>query len=201
MKNLAVLSSGFGSNLQAIINAVKKGKVKANIALVISDKVDAYSLVRAKKAGIDFLYADPALFSNRISYDKFIVRMLRKKKIDYVVLSGFMRIISDYFILQYKKKIINIHPSLLPSFKGRQAIIDAFDCGVKITGATVHFVTGALDSGPIISQAALKVEDNENIGSISKRIQALEHKLYPQAIDKLVKGKLILKGRKVFIKK
>ncbi len=201
MKNLAVFSSGFGSNLQAIINAVKKGKVKANIALVLSDKVDAYALVRAKKAGIDFLYVDPSGFKDRSSYDRFIVRRLKGEKIDYVVLAGFMRIISNYFIRQYKNKIINIHPALLPSFKGTQAIKDAMAYGVKSTGVTVHFVTGILDGGPVISQAALNIKENESLKSLSKRIHVLEHKLYPKAIDQLVKGKLILKGRKVVIKK
>ncbi|MCK4995046.1 MAG: phosphoribosylglycinamide formyltransferase [Candidatus Omnitrophica bacterium] len=200
MKNLAVFSSGFGSNLQAIINAVKKGKVKVNIALVLSDKVDAYSLVRAKKAGIKFLYVDPALFLDRISYDKFIMRCLRKEKIDYIVLAGFMRIISDYFIKQYKNKIINIHPSLLPSFKGKQAILDALDYGVKCTGVTVHFVTSTLDGGPVIFQAALNIKDDESLESLSIRIHRLEHKLYLKAIDKLVKGKLVLRGRKVVVK-
>lgn len=201
MKNLAVFSSGFGSNLQAIINAVKKGKVKANITLVVSDKVDAYSLVRAKKAGIAYLYVDPALFSDRTSYDKFIVRRLKKESIDYVVLAGFMRIISDYFIRQYKNKIINIHPSLLPSFKGRKAIVDVLDYGVKVTGVTVHFVTSTLDGGPVISQGALNIKEDDSLESLSKRIHSLEHKLYPEAIDKLVRGKLILKGRKVLVKK
>lgn len=135
MKNLAVFSSGFGSNLQAIINAVKKGKVKANIALVISDNVDAYSLVRAKRAGIDFLYVDPDDFNDRTCYDKFIVKRLKKEKIDYVVLAGFMRIISDYFVRQYKNRIINIHPALLPSFKGTQGIKDVLDYGVKLAGS------------------------------------------------------------------
>ncbi len=201
MKNLAVFSSGFGSNLQAIINAVKKGKVKANIALVISDNVDAYSLVRAKKAGIDFLYVDPADFKDRTSYDKFIVRRLRKEKIDYVVLAGFMRIISDYFIRQYKDKIINIHPALLPSFKGTQGVKDALDYGVKITGVTVHLVTRALDQGPVIMQSALQIKDDDTLESLSARIHRLEHKLYPRAIDLLVRDKLFLKGRKVFVKR
>ena len=201
MKNLAVFSSGFGSNLQAIINAVKKGKVKANIVLIISDRVDAYSLVRAKKAGIEYLYIDPEGFKDKISYDKSIVRRLKKAKLDYVVLAGFMRIINDYFIKQYKNKIINIHPALLPSFKGKQGIEDALDYGVKVTGITVHFVTSDLDGGPVILQGELDVREDDNKESLSKRMHALEHKLYPKAIDQLVKGKLLIKGRKVFVKK
>ncbi len=201
MKNLAVLSSGFGSNLQAIINAVKKGKVKANIALVISDNVDAYSLVRAKKAGIDFLYVDPSDFKDRTSYDKFIVRKLKKEKIDYVVLAGFMRIVSGYFLRQFKNRIVNIHPALLPSFKGTQGIKDALNYGVKVTGVTVHFVSNELDGGPVIMQGALEIKDDDTLESLSERIHRLEHKLYPRAIDLLVRGKLVVKGRKVFKKK
>ena len=201
MKNLAVFSSGFGSNLQAIINAVKKGKVNANIVLVISDNIDAYSLVRAKKAGIDFLYVDPADFKDRTSYDKFIMKRLKKEKMDYVVLAGYMRIVSDYFIRRYKNKIINIHPALLPSFKGTQAILDALDYGVKVTGVTVHFVTSALDEGPVILQSALEIKDDDTLESLSERIHRLEHKLYPRAIDLLVNGKLLVKGRKVLIKR
>ncbi|MFH1093759.1 MAG: phosphoribosylglycinamide formyltransferase [Candidatus Omnitrophota bacterium] len=201
MKNLAVFSSGFGSNLQAIINAVKKGKVKANIALVISDNVDAYSLVRAKRAGIDFLYVDPDDFNDRTCYDKFIVKRLKKEKIDYVVLAGFMRIISDYFVRQYKNRIINIHPALLPSFKGTQGIKDVLDYGVKVSGVTVHFVTNILDGGPVILQNALAVKDDDTEVSLAERVHSLEHKLYPQAIDLLVRGRLFVKGRKVFVKK
>lgn len=201
MKNLAVFSSGFGSNLQAIINAVKKGKVKANIALVISDNVDAYALVRAKKAGIDFLFVDPADFTARTSYDKFIVQRLKKEKIDYVVLAGFMRIVSDYFIREYKNRIINIHPALLPSFKGTRGIKDALDYGVKITGVTVHFVTSAVDCGPVILQGALDIKDDDTLETLSGRVHRLEHKLYPKAIDLLVKEKLLIKERKVFVKR
>ena len=117
------------------------------------------------------------------------------------MLAGFMRIISDYFIRQYKDKIINIHPALLPSFKGTQGVKDALDYGVKVTGVTVHLVTSALDQGPVIMQSALQIKDDDTLKSLSARIHRLEHKLYPRAIDLLVRDKLFLKGRKVFVKR
>lgn len=200
MKNLAIFCSGFGSNLLAIINAVKKGKIKAKIALVLSDKIDAFALVRAKKNNIPILHVDPADFKTRTSYDRFVIRHLRKSKIDFVILAGFMRIVSPYFIRQFKNKILNIHPALLPSFKGIHGIRDALDYGVKVTGVTVHFVNNELDGGPVILQQTINVRANDTEDSLAKRIHKLEHKLFPEAIRLLVEGKLTIKGRKVFIK-
>ncbi len=197
MKNLAIFCSGFGSNLQAVINAVKKGSIAANIALVISDKVDAFALVRAQKAKIPFLYVDPAGFRNKQEYDEFIVKNLRKRKIDFVVLAGFIRVIGPYFVKSFKNKIINIHPALLPCFKGTSGIKDAFEYGVKVTGVTVHFVDNELDGGPIILQQAICVKDNGTLESLSRSIHKLEHKILPLAIKLLIEGKLRIKGRKV----
>ncbi|MBU1042816.1 MAG: phosphoribosylglycinamide formyltransferase [Candidatus Omnitrophica bacterium] len=200
MKNLAILCSGFGSNLQAIINSVKKGKLKANIALVLSDKVDSYALVRAKKAGLLFVFASPDAFPDRESYDKYLVKKLKVSKIDYVLLAGFMRIVSPYFIDNFKNKIINIHPSLLPAFKGTKGIVDALNYGVKVTGVSVHFVNEQLDGGPIILQESIKVKDDDTAETLSVRVHKLEHKLYPQALKLLVAGNLTIKNRKVLIK-
>jgi phosphoribosylglycinamide formyltransferase-1 len=201
MKNLAVLCSGFGSNLQAIINSVKKDKIKAKIALVLSDKVDAYALVRAKKAGLNILFVDPKDYPDRLNYDKQVVKQLRKHKIDYVVMAGFMRIVSDYFIKSFKNRVVNIHPSLLPAFKGTNGIADAFKYGVKATGVTVHFVNESLDGGPIILQQPIKIEPGDSVDSLEEKIHKIEHKLYPKAIDLLVRGKLLVKGRKVLVEK
>jgi len=200
MKNFAVLCSGFGSNLQAIINSVKKNKIKANIALVLSDKIDSYALVRAKKAGLLFVVADPKGFSDRQSYDKYVVKKLKSQKIDYVVLAGFMRIVSPYFIKSFKNKIVNIHPSLLPAFKGTKGIDDAFNYGVKVTGVSVHFVNEQLDGGPIILQESVKIKTDDTIETLAARIHKIEHKLYPQALKILVDGKLKIKNGKVIIK-
>lgn len=201
MKNLAVLCSGFGSNLQAIINSVNKGQIKANIALVLSDKIDAYALVRAKKAGLLFVYADPNDFSDRESYDRYIVKKLKKLKIDYVVLAGFMRIISPYFVKSFKNKILNIHPSLLPAFKGTKAIADALNYGVKVTGVSVHFVNEQLDGGPIILQKSLEIKADDSEAVLAQRIHKLEHKVYPQALKLLISGKLNIKNRKVLVER
>lgn len=201
MKNIAVLCSGFGSNLQAIINSVKKGKIKAKISLVASDRIDAYALVRARRAGIPILYAAPFEFKKREDYDNFIARNLKERKIDLVVLAGYMRLLSAGFVRQFKNKILNIHPSLLPSFKGTNGIKDALDYGAKLTGVTVHLVDEALDHGPIILQGAVNIKEKDTEETLAERIHKLEHRLYPQAIRLFAEGKLVVKGRKVLVKK
>ncbi|MDP2940389.1 MAG: phosphoribosylglycinamide formyltransferase [Candidatus Omnitrophota bacterium] len=199
MINIAVFCSGFGSNLQAIIRAVKKEKIKASLSLVLSDNKQAYALKRAKKAGIKTATIDPALFKTLEDFDTEALKYLEQEKIDLIVLAGFMRIISPVLINQYKNRILNIHPALLPSFKGTQAIKDAFDYGVKITGVTVHFVDERMDHGPIILQAPVKIDDNDTLGSLEKKIHKIEHKLYPEAIRLFVEGKLKVEGRGVKI--
>lgn len=200
MANLAVLASGFGSNLQAIINAKRRNKFKAKIALVLSDNPKARALVRAKKAGIPALVITRQEGEKRVAYDKRVVKELKKYKVDFIILAGFMRLLSKYFIKTYRQKILNIHPALLPSFKGTEGIKDALSYGVKITGPTVHFVDEGLDSGPIILQAALEVKDNDDEKSLAKRIHKEEHRIYPLAIKFLTEGKLKLKGRRVIIR-
>ena len=147
--NFAVLASGRGSNLKAIIEAVKSGSIKAHLKVVISDKKDAQALEHARAAKISTAFIDPKDFNDRESYDRAVVERLGEFKIDFVVLAGYMRLLSSYFIRQYPDKILNIHPSLLPAFKGSHAIKDAFDYGVKITGPSVHFVWDELDAGEI----------------------------------------------------
>ena len=152
--NIAVFVSGNGTNLQAVIDEVKTGRVNAKIALVVSDNDKAYALERAKKAGIETFVLKPKEFGkSREEYDKRIIEELEKRNVGLVVLAGFMRLVSGYFVKKYKNKIINIHPALLPSFKGTHGIKDALDYGVKVTGVTVHFVDEELDHGPIIMQA------------------------------------------------
>ncbi|MCX5715574.1 MAG: phosphoribosylglycinamide formyltransferase, partial [Candidatus Omnitrophica bacterium] len=147
MKNIAVFCSGNGTNLQAIINAVKRGYIKARIKLVVCDNPRAYALKRAKKAGIETYVQTKGAFKTRQDYDKAVVRKLKDERIDLVVLAGFMRLLSGYFVNAYKNRILNIHPALLPSFKGTRGIKDALDHGVKVTGPTVHFVNEELDAG------------------------------------------------------
>ena len=200
MKNIAIFCSGKGTNLQAIINAAGRRKLNANISLVISDRQDSFSLTRAKRAGIEALFIDPERFGTRTGFEKEIMRNLKKHSIDLIVLAGFMRMLSPGFVKRYRNRILNIHPALLPSFKGTSGIKDALDYGVKITGPTVHFVDEGMDSGPIILQSAVKVRDVETEESLARRIHAKEHIIYPEAIRLVLEGKLKIAGRRVIIK-
>jgi phosphoribosylglycinamide formyltransferase-1 len=197
---IAVLVSGRGSNLQAIIDAIESGKVSATIAIVISDKKDAYALVRAQKHGIKTLFIDPKEFKTREDYDKRIVEHLQKEDVELVALAGFMRILSPYFVNAYKNRIMNIHPALLPSFPGLHGQKQAVDYGVKVSGATVHFVDEGCDTGPIILQVPVRVEDDDTEETLSARILEQEHKIYPLAIQLYAEGRLEIIGRKVKIK-
>ena len=196
--NFAVLASGRGGNLQAIIKAIKAGKIKAHLKVVISDKKDAYALEHARQADIPAVYINPKDFHDRESFDRAVVERLHEFKIDFVVLAGYMRLVSSYFIQQYPDKILNIHPSLLPAFKGMHAIKDAFDYGVKVTGPTVHFVIEEMDDGPIILQEPVRVDPKTRLESLEEKIHQAEHRIYPQAIDLFVRGKLKIEGRKVY---
>jgi len=194
--NFAVLASGRGSNLKVIIEAVKAGKITGQLKLVISDKKEAYALTHAREAGIPALYINPKEYSDR-AFDRAVVERLREFKIDFVVLAGFMRLLSSYFIQEYPNKILNIHPSLLPSFKGTHAIKDAFDFGVRVTGPTVHFVVDEVDSGVIILQEPVRIDPHDTLESLEAKIHEAEHRIYPQAIELFASGKLKIEGRRV----
>ncbi|MBI5417090.1 phosphoribosylglycinamide formyltransferase [Candidatus Poribacteria bacterium] len=198
--NIAILISGSGTNLQAIIDEVENGNIPARIAIVISNNPDAYGLVRAQKHNIPTLVVEHKKFSSRESFDKEIATILKKENIDLVVLAGYMRIITPHFVDNFKNHIINIHPAILPSFPGTHAQKQAFDYGVKFTGCTVHFVDSGTDTGPIIFQAIVPVEDADTLEILSARILKEEHKIFVRAIKYFVEGKLEIKGRKVFIK-
>ena len=199
--NIAVLCSGNGSNLQAMIDSVKKGYIPARIAIVVSDNKDAFALKRAAKAGIEMLVLNPKDFGTREAFDKEVVKNLRKREVGLVVLAGYMRLLSSHFIKEYEGRIMNIHPALLPSFKGTHGIKDALEYGVKVTGPTVHFVDEKLDNGAIILQKALKVKDDDTEESLLERVHKKEHKIYPEAVKLFVEGRLKIKGRKVKIMK
>lgn len=198
--NIAVFCSGNGSNLQAIIDKVEEGYIPAKIAVVVSDNKEAFALKRAAKVGIETLVLDPKDFDTREAFDKEVIKNLQKKNIGLVVLAGYMRLLSDRFIKEYRDKIVNIHPSLLPSFKGTHGIKDALEYGAKVTGPTVHFVDEKLDHGPIILQTALEIKDDDTEESLLKRVHKEEHKIYPEAIKLFVEGKLKINGRRVRIK-
>ncbi|MFH1552226.1 MAG: phosphoribosylglycinamide formyltransferase [Candidatus Omnitrophota bacterium] len=197
--NIAVFVSGNGSNLQALIDEEKKGELAdGRIVLVVCDKPGAFALERARKAGIKTFVLEAA-DQSREEYDKKVLQKLREDRIELVVLAGFMRILSDHFVDEYKSRILNVHPALLPSFKGASGIKDAFEHGIKITGVTVHFVDKELDSGPIILQAHVKVDDSDTLETLEEKIHAEEHKLYPEAVRLFVGGKLKVDGGKVRI--
>jgi len=198
MKNIAVFASGNGTNLQVIIDNIRKGVLAARLALVVSDKRDCLALKRAKKAGLKVFYADPKKFASKQAYEEEIVRHLKEEKVDLIVLAGFMRILSPFFIAKYRNRIINIHPALLPAFKGGAAIKDAFNYGSKVTGVTVHFVDEKIDHGPIILQESVAILDNESVKQLEKKIHELEHKILTRAIRKCLAGLLIIRGRKVY---
>ena len=192
--NFAVLASGHGGNLQAIIDAVKAGKISAQLKAVISDKKDALALERAGQAGITAIHINPNDFSDRGSFDRAVVERLHEAKIDFVALAGYMRLLSDYFIGQYPNKILNIHPSLLPKFKGMHAIQEAFDAHVPVTGCTIHIVVKEVDAGPIIRQQVVPIDPKDTLESLEEKIHAAEHLLYPAVIEDFVQGKIKITG-------
>src|SRR3989338_2738603 len=190
MKNIAVFASGRGTNFSAIVKAVKSGALKANIALLVCDNPKALVLKKAKSAGVKIALIKRGDFSSKRDFESKINELLRVNKIELIVLAGFMRMLSEAFVRNHPGSIINIHPSLLPSFKGTEGIKDAFDCGVKITGVTVHFVDELMDHGPVILQAPVKIEEFDTLASLEEKIHRLEHRLYPEAIKLFVEGRL-----------
>src|SRR5437879_4637952 len=194
--SVAVLISGRGSNLESIIDAIANGRLDATIAVVISNRADAPGLLRAREAGIAALHLDPRLFADRDAYDRAIVEELRARRVALVCLAGFMRLVGPPLLEAFPNRILNIHPSLLPSFPGLDAQRQALEHGVRISGATVHFVTAELDGGPIVLQAAVPVHDDDTVDSLSARILVEEHRLYPKAIGIVLAGGWRIAGRR-----
>jgi|TARA_Y100001949_G_scaffold136265_1_gene117808 phosphoribosylglycinamide formyltransferase-1 len=194
---LAVLVSGRGSNLQAIIDSIDREELDAHLSIVISNTKDAMALKRAEKHGIKTIFIDPSTYLNSKEYDKALVLKLKEFSIDLICLAGYMRILGEEVIQTFEKKIINIHPSLLPAFPGLNAQKQAINHGVKFSGCTVHFVDSGVDSGPIILQTVVPVYDNDDEKSLSKRILEQEHYLYPKAIKMIQEKKIRLNGRTV----
>ena len=194
---LAALVSGRGTNLQAIIDSIERKELDAHLSIVISNIKDAPAMIRAEKYGIETIFIDPASYPNRKSYDQALIDKLKVAAIDLICLAGYMRILGEEFIFNFSRKIINIHPSLLPAFPGLNAQKQAIEYGVKFSGCTVHFVDAGVDSGPIILQTAVPVYDNDCEESLSERILKQEHYLYPKAIAMIIENKLSLDGRTV----
>jgi phosphoribosylglycinamide formyltransferase-1 len=196
---LGVLISGSGTNLENIARRIEEGEIPARIAVVISDREDAYGLVRARNHGLQTVFVDPRSFPDRVSYDRELVRILEENRVDLVVLAGYMRLVSPEFVEAFRNRILNIHPALLPSFPGTSGVADALAYGVKVTGVTVHFVDEGLDTGPIILQEAVPVLPDDDVESLHQRIHEVEYRLYPKAIRLFCQGRLRVEGRRVVI--
>lgn len=195
-RRLGVLISGRGSNLQALIDAVANGTLDADIAIVISNRASAAGLDRARAAGLETLVVDHKAFSARDDFDRALAAELRARRVSLVCLAGFMRLIGAPLLEAFPDRILNIHPSLLPSFPGVDAQRQALEHGVKISGATVHLVTGELDGGPIVLQSAVPVRDDDTVETLSARILVEEHRLYPEAVRLILSGAWRVSGRR-----
>ncbi len=199
MKRLGILLSGRGSNFEAIADAVAAGKIPgAEIAVVLSNREGAPGIDKARARGLEAVVL-PSKGKQREEYDREVVAVLKEKQVDLVCLAGFMRLLSPYFVSEFRHRILNIHPALLPAFPGLEAQKQALDWGVKFTGCTVHFVDEHLDAGPIVLQAVVPVRDDDTEDSLSARILAEEHRIYPEAIRIVLSGNFRIAARRVLL--
>lgn len=196
---IAVLISGRGTNLQALIDAQSEGRLSGQLVLVISNNPEAQGLIRAQKAGIETVVIPHQDYPSREAHDQAIMDVLKKKEIDLVVLAGYMRLLTPMFVRSYRHRIINIHPALLPAFPGLHAQKQALDHGVRVSGCTTHFVDEGTDTGPIILQKAVPVYQWDTEESLSARILEKEHEILVESVNLFCEGRLVIKGRKVFI--
>lgn len=195
-RRVGVLISGRGSNLQAIIDAIAEGHLDATIALVVSNRADAAGLERAREAGIETLYINHKDYGSREAFDRAVVEALKKREVSLVCLAGFMRLLSAEFVKAYPNAVLNIHPALLPAFPGLDAQHQAWEHGVKVSGATVHIVTPELDAGPIVLQATVPVRDDDAPAVLAERILVEEHRIYSEAIAIMLDGRWRVDGRR-----
>lgn len=196
---VGVLLSGRGSNFTAIREAVRAGRIDADIALVLSNKADAPGLLKARDEGLETLFLDPKLHATREDYDRALAAEIERRRIDLICLAGYMRIVTPGLCDAYRHRIVNIHPALLPSFPGLHVQQKAIDWGVRFSGCTVHFVAAEVDMGPIILQAAVPVLQDDTEDTLAARILVEEHRIYPEAVGLYFQGRLEVRGRRVFI--
>lgn len=189
---VAVLASGSGTNLQALLDDPAVGR---SVALVVSDRSDARALDRARARGVEALFLDPKAFPDRPSFDAAVLAALRERDIGFVVLAGFMRIVGPELVRAFEGRMLNIHPALLPAFPGAHGIGDALAWGVKVTGVTVHLVDEQMDHGPIVAQEAVAILPEDDEGSLGTRIHEVEHRVYPRAVQALIEGRLGVEDR------
>ena len=197
MIKLAILASANGPNAQAIIEAVQAGRLDADVRVVLTNKPDAGVIERAHRLGVPVEIVPSKGHRNRAEYDALVVETLKKYDVDTIALAGWMRILSEVFINAYSGRILNLHPALLPSFKGATAIVDAYEHGVRITGCSVHLVTLELDAGPVIIQAAVPI--NGTVDELEAQIHRMEHRIFPQALQWYAEGRVSTTGHKVFV--
>ncbi|WP_337103656.1 phosphoribosylglycinamide formyltransferase [Paenibacillus sp. YIM B09110] len=198
---IAVFASGQGSNFQAIADAVQEGKLDVTIELLVCDKPAAPVVERARKAGVDTFLFTPKEYPSREAYETEIIAELQRRGVELIVLAGYMRIITSVLVDPFYGRMINIHPALLPAFPGVNGIGQALEYGVKLTGVTVHYVDGGMDSGPIIAQAAVEVADGDTEASLAPRIHAAEQALLPSVIQLIAENRVTLDGRHVSIRR
>jgi phosphoribosylglycinamide formyltransferase-1 len=196
---IGALASGGGSNLQSIIDAVEEGRLDAEIMVIVSDNADSFALERASKAGIPALHIPLDPSDTREAHDAKLVKALKEQGVDTVVLAGYMLLVTPVLLKGFPKRVINIHPALLPSFPGLHVQQAALDHGAKFSGCTVHFVDEGMDTGPIIIQAVVPIRDDDTAKTLGARILREEHRIYPQALQYLAAGRLKIKGRKVVV--
>lgn len=196
---LGVLISGSGSNLQAILDAAASGALPAEVAVVISDKADAYGLERARRAGVPAVHLDPKALADRTALNHALRETLDAHGVSHVAMAGYMRLLGTEVLDAYPSRVLNLHPALLPSFPGAHGIADAFEAGVKVTGVTVHFANEVFDQGPILAQEPVRIDQDDTVASLEAKIHMVEHRLYPEALRLVAEGRVRVEGRKVRI--
>ncbi len=198
VKHLGILLSGRGSNFEAIARNVQAGKIPAQIAVVISNREEAPGLALARQMNLETRFI-PSQGKSREAFDREVVAVLKQFRVDLVCLAGFMRILSPYFVREFPKRILNIHPALLPAFPGAEAQKQALECGVKFTGCTVHIVDEGVDTGPVVCQAVVPVLDEDTVETLAARILQEEHRIYSEAICLLLEDRIRIEGRRVLL--
>jgi phosphoribosylglycinamide formyltransferase 1 len=194
---IGVLISGSGTNLQAIIDRIAEDGLPAEVRVVISNKADAYGLERARNAGIPTVHIDQKAHADRVAYNTAIRDELLERGVEYVVMAGYMKLLGKEVLDAFPMHVLNLHPALLPSFRGAHGIAEAFDYGVKVTGVTVHFADEEFDRGPILAQMAVRIEESDTLETLEAKIHAIEHVLFPEAIRLVAEGRVVIEGRKV----
>jgi phosphoribosylglycinamide formyltransferase-1 len=189
---VAVLASGGGTNLQALLDDPDVGP---SVVLALSDRADARALQRARDRSVEAVHVDPAVFADRAAFDRAVLKNLRERDIGIVALAGFMRILGPELVAAFRGRILNVHPALLPAFPGARAVADALDWGVKVTGVTVHLVDEDVDHGPVVFQEAIEVLPDDDWDALEARVHEVEHRLLPAAVKALAQGRLVVQGR------